>query len=199
MRILKRIAVFTLLLISLGVAFLYGLSRFIAQETSPRIYSDIDSLPAASTAIVLGASVHADGQLSPILQDRMDSALNLYRKGKVKNFLLSGDHRTDDYDEVNAMRNYLLDRSVPSYHITTDPSGIDTYDSMFRSSRVYNITDAIVVTQKFHLPRALFIAKNMGLNHVGYPANAREYETEGSLIRREKLANVKAVFELLTK
>ena len=194
---LKNIIRFILLLFVLGVIIIWGISIYIQQVTASRIYDDIEMLPSSHTIIVLGASVHSDGKLSPILQDRVDTALYLYRKGKAKRFLLSGDNRADDYDEVNAMRNYLLARGVPEAHIFIDPAGLDTYDSMIRSQKIYEVPDAIVVTQKFHLPRTLFIAQNLDLNYIGFSANSRQYKTESSLVHREKLANLKAIFELL--
>lgn len=194
---LKRIIQFILFLLALGILIIWGISIYFEQATASSIYEDLETLPASHTVIVLGASVHSDGKLSPILQDRVDTALNIYRKGKAKRFLLSGDNRADNYDEVNAMRNYLLARDVPEAHIYIDPAGLDTYDSMYRSQKIYEVPNAIVVTQKFHLPRTLFIAQKLGLNYIGFPANARQYKTESSLIRREKLANLKAVFELL--
>lgn len=194
---LKKIIRFILILFALGILVIWGVSIYIQQVTVSSIYEEVETLPATNTVIVLGASVHSDGKLSPILQDRVDTALDLYKKDKVKSFLLSGDNRTDDYDEVSAMRNYLLDRCVPEEIIFIDPAGLDTFDSMYRSRKIYDIPDAVVVTQNFHLPRTLFIAQNLGLNYIGFPASPELYKTESSLIRREKLANVKAVFEIL--
>ncbi|RKS53536.1 SanA protein [Gillisia mitskevichiae] len=182
-----------------GIAFIWGLSTYIIETTSDEIYSEISDLPVTNTLIVLGASVHSDGKLSPILRDRVDTALEIYRSGRAKQFLLSGDNRRNDYDEVSAMKNYLLERDVPENLIFTDPAGLDTYDSMYRSDHVYKIPNAIIVTQKFHLPRTLFIAEGLGLDYIGFPAKERFYETENNLIRREKLANLKAVYEVLTK
>ncbi len=194
---LKKFIGFILMLFALGILVIWGVSIYIQQVTVSSIYEDIETLPATNTVIVLGASVHSDGKLSPILQDRVDTALYLYQKAKVKSFLLSGDNRTDDYNEVSAMRNYLLDRCVPEANIFIDPAGLDTFDSMYRSRKIYEVPDAVVVTQNFHLPRTLFIAQNLGLNYIGFPASARHYKTERSLIRREKLANLKAVFEIV--
>jgi SanA protein len=197
MKSLKRYLIYILILLGGGISFTWGLSTYIQKSTSNEIYTAISDLPVFNTVIVLGASVHSDGKLSPILQDRVDTALKIYRSGKAKQFLLSGDNRRNDYDEVSAMKNYLLDRGVPEDLIFTDPAGIDTYNSMYRSNFIYQVPNAIVVTQNFHLPRALFIAKSLGLNYNGIGAEAKHYKTESSLIRREKLANIKAVWEVL--
>ncbi len=192
----RKILFLSLMALFFAIIFIWGLSYYIKGATSGLIYRRINEVPSVNTIIVLGASVHSDGQLSPILQDRVDTALKLYRKGKGKNFLLSGDHREDTYDEVNAMRNYLIERDVPATDIYTDPAGIDTYDSMYRSAKIYSVSKAIVVTQSFHLPRALYIAKNLGMDYVGFPAYSVQYKTEANLLRREKLANIKAIYEL---
>ena len=187
-----------ILIILIGlIAVLWGVSTYFYESTSDIIYSEIENLPDSNTVIVLGASVHSNGKLSPILQDRVDTALKIYNAGKAQQFLLSGDNRSNDYDEVNAMKNYLLERNVPEAHILTDPAGIDTYDSMYRSNAVYKINKAIVVTQNFHLPRALFIANGLGLDYAGFAANTKHYKIENSLIRREKLANIKAIYEVI--
>lgn len=199
MKKLKKILLFSLMCFSLLICAIWGLHIYIAQSTNSRIFEKAAQVPSFHTVIILGASVHSDGKLSPILQDRVDTGLYLYKSGKAKRFLLSGDNRSSDYDEVNAMRNYLLERDVPEEHIFIDPAGIDTYDSMYRSRAVFKVYDAIVVTQEFHLPRTIFIAKNLGLNYYGYPAVSRKYQTESSLRRREKLANFKALYEVFSQ
>lgn len=195
---LKRISLLSLLVLVFGLILIWGLNIYILQATNSRTFTSIETLPKAHTVIILGASVYSDGTLSPILQDRVDTGLKLYRNGKVKRFLLSGDNRSEDYDEVNAMRNYLINLGVPDTHIFIDPAGIDTYDSMYRANAIFEVPSAIVVTQQFHLPRTLFIAKNLGLSYRGYPAESNKYKTEDHLRRREKLANFKALYELVS-
>lgn len=169
------------------------------RQTTPLIYTEISQIPQADTVIILGASVHADGQLSPILQDRVDTAIRLYEAGKVKNFLVTGDHRSNDYNEVAAMVNYLKKRGIKDSDITADHAGLDTYDSMYRAGKLFEIKNAIVVTQRFHLPRALYIASHLGLDYKGLAADQRAYKTEYKLKQREKLANIKALWEVALK
>jgi SanA protein len=199
MKRLKKFMLFLLLLLIAGIGLIYLLSYYVERSTREKVYTSIESLPQAHTVIILGASVYSDGKLSPVLQDRVDTGLQIYRQGKANQFLLSGDNREKDYDEVSAMKSYLLLRNVPAQHIFTDPAGLNTYDSMKRSTEVFNIPSAIVVTQAFHLPRTLFIANNLGLNYAGYPAQAQKYQTENSLIYREKLANFKAIYDLFIR
>ncbi len=194
-RIKKIILAFVLILV-LVILLVLGVEAYIRQETAGMITNKIEKVEPVSTIIVLGASVHSDGQLSPILKDRVDAALDLFRSGKAGEILVSGDHRRDDYNEVSAMQNYLLKKGVPSNRILLDHAGIDTYDSMYRAKAVFGIKDAVVVTQKFHLPRAIFIAENLGLHYTGFAASSREYEPDNRILRREKLANIKALWEL---
>lgn len=163
----------------------------------PKIYRDLSQVPQSHTAIVLGASVYANGKLSPILKDRVDSALELYKAGKVKRFLLSGDHGQDNYDEVSTMKDYLNGKGIPDEDIFLDHAGFDTYDSMFRADYIFKVDSAIVVTQNFHLPRALYISDRLGLNFIGYSADKRKYQSIESLEHRENIANIKAFWEVL--
>ncbi len=176
-----------------------ALETIFLRNTSDRIYKDLTKIPSAETVIILGASVHADGKLSPILQDRVDTAIKLFNANKVKNFLVTGDHRSNDYNEVSAMVNYLNEKGIDTAKIRADHAGLDTYDSMYRAGKLFNVRDAIVVTQQFHLPRTLFIAKNLGLNYLGLAADQGHYATENRLKQREKLANFKALWEVLLK
>lgn len=163
----------------------------------PKIFYDIHKVPSTPTIIVLGASVYQNGNLSPILKDRVDSALEIFEAGKAKRFLLSGDHGQDNYDEVNSMKDYLIQRGVPDKNIVLDHAGFDTYDSMYRAKVIFNVDSAIVVTQEFHLPRALYIADRLGSTYIGFAADKRQYKSIESLKYRENLANLKAFWEVL--
>lgn len=197
MRRLKKFILFSVIGLILIIFAILGIEAIFKRNTQDLIYNDISALPKSETVIILGASVHADGKLSPILKDRVDTAIKLFENNKVENFLVSGDHRTDDYNEIAAMTGYLEERGIDKELIISDPAGLDTYDSMYRAGNIYNIKDAIVVTQKFHLPRTLFIASNLDLNYKGFPADQRAYQTEYRLKQREKLANIKALWEVL--
>ncbi|RMB59471.1 hypothetical protein EAX61_07755 [Dokdonia sinensis] len=196
---LKKLKILLFSLLAIGgitVIFVYGLSSHIEKSTSEKIFAKAEDLPSSYTVIVLGASVKANGNLSTILKDRVESALFLYNEGKVKRFLLSGDNGSKDYNEPKAMKAYLLERGVPEDHIFLDYAGFDTYDSLYRASAVFQVKDAIVVTQNFHLPRAIYIANDLGLNYVGYVGDKHIYSHEASNKKRELLANVKAYLEL---
>lgn len=199
MKRLKKIILASVIGLVLIIFTILGIEAIFQRQTAGLIYSNMSNVPPANTVIVLGASVHADGKLSPILQDRVDTAIKLYRSNKVKNFLVTGDHRTEDYNEVAAMVNYLQEKGIDKDLIISDHAGLDTYDSMYRAGKLFGVESAIVVTQKFHLPRTLFIAQNLGLDYRGFTADQRAYQTEYRLKQREKLANLKALWEVLLK
>lgn len=193
MRKFLNITVFTVL----GLVLLIIILQFhINRSSRGVIYEDASKLEPTYVGLVLGASVRPDKSLSPILQDRVDKAYELYEKGIIKRFLLSGDHGQEDYDEVNAMKSYLNKKGVPDSDIFLDHAGFDTYDSMFRAREVFQIEKAIVITQKFHLPRAIYVGRKMGLELQGYVADNREYPGNAHFTRREWLANIKAWIEL---
>lgn len=193
---LKKFIAVALIGIILLICGVLGLSHHIESSTKNQTFTRSSKVPEAYTAIVLGASVRANGNLSTMLEDRVASALKLYNEGKVKRFLLSGDNGTASYNEPKAMKAYLMDKGVPEDDIFLDYAGFDTYDSMYRASSVFNVKEAIVVTQEFHLPRALYIANKLDLTYYGFVGDKRTYQRESANKRRELLANVKAFLEL---
>ncbi|APG61343.1 hypothetical protein LPB144_01435 [Christiangramia salexigens] len=199
MKRLKKIILFFVIGLVLIIFLVLGVEAIFKRETADLIYRETSTLPEANTVIILGASVHADGKLSPILKDRVDTAIRLFEAGKVKNFLVTGDHRSDDYNEVAAMVNYLEKKGIADSLITADHAGLDTYDSMYRAGKLFGVDNAVVVTQAFHLPRTLYIASKLNLDYTGFTADQRAYTTEYRLKQREKLANFKALWEVLLK
>jgi SanA protein len=171
----------------------------IQKFSKPYIFNEVTTqMPSCYTVVVLGASVHRNGNMSAILNDRVDRAIELYKFGKVKRFLLSGDHGTVDYDEVNTMKNYLIQKGIDSTDIFLDHAGFDTYSSMARAKEVFKIDSLYIVSQNYHLYRAVYIARKMGLTAYGFTADKRKY---GGIIKytfREWFANVKSWFWLKT-
>jgi SanA protein len=156
--------------------------------------SDVASLPRVQVAIVPGAFVLPNGGMSGMLADRVDRAVQLWRAGKVSRILVSGDHGTVKYDEPDTMKAALLADGVPARDIFTDYAGFDTWATMVRARKIFGIRSAIVVTQGFHMPRALFLAKAAGLDAWGLTADLRPYGRQGTYSDlREVLARVKAL------
>lgn len=195
MKYLKYIA--TLLLLALVGIVLLNFN--ILKSTRSSIYSSIEEVPTRQVALVLGARVYINGQMSSILADRVKTALELYQAGKVEKFLLSGDHGRVDYDEVNAMKDYLLENQVSSADIFLDHAGFDTYDSLYRAQKIFEVNNLVIVTQEFHLPRAIYLARELGLDVVGLKADRQQYLYMKRNNLREFLARVKAFIDIISK
>jgi SanA protein len=196
-KIIKKLAVIFLALILVGGISYFVVNTYIRKVAKSYINSSIDKLPVKYTCIVLGAYVGSDGTPSIVLADRLDAALELYRKGKVKRFLLTGDHGRINYDEVNNMKQYLEKKGVPQQDIFLDHAGFDTYNSMVRAKEIFLIKDAIIVTQAFHLSRAVFIARKKGIDAYGFPATMSDTKPLKYLKFRESIACMKAFGEVL--
>ena len=162
-----------------------------------RIYTTVSDVPVKPVAVVFGAGVLPNGTLSLMLKDRLDAAIALIQEGKVTKLLLTGDHGRKDYDEVAAMSAYLLENGVPAAAVTLDHAGFDTYDSCYRARAIFGVTDAVLITQRYHMPRALFLCRKLGVSAVGYaqPDWDKYPELKVPYSSREALAKVKAVWQ----
>ena len=168
----------------------------ITRSARAHIVSTVAEAPQAQAAIVLGARVYADGTLSPMLTDRLQVGVELYKAGKVKKLLLSGDHGQATYDEVNAMLRYALAHDVPDQDVFTDHAGFSTYDTMYRARDVFAVHSAIVVTQGFHLARVVYTARSLGLEATGVPSDIQPYTSTWRFAVRDWLARAKAYLDL---
>lgn len=130
-------------------------------------------VPEADVALVFGAGLAPGGVPSPVLKQRMDAAIALYRSGKVKKLLVSGDNSDAYHDETKAMRRYAIDRGLPVKDVIGDYAGLSTYDSCYRAKEIFGVHRAVLVTQDFHLPRALFIANSLGIEAHGVAADSK--------------------------
>lgn len=164
------------------------------EKAGERHLTELAELTSADCVIVPGALVR-DNSPSPMLQDRLDLALLVYETGKTDRILVSGDHGRPDYDEVNVMRQYLLDQGVPPEHIFMDHAGFDTYATLYRARDVFLVKKAIVVTQDFHLRRALYIGEALGLDLQGVASDPRIYPRATYYRFREYAARLKAFAE----
>ncbi|NMB53417.1 MAG: DUF218 domain-containing protein [Leptolinea sp.] len=131
--------------------------------------------PQGKTAIVFGAGLYRDGSPSPVLRDRVQTAAELYKSGKVQKLLMSGDNSTISYNEPGAMQKYAIQLGVPENAIVLDYAGRRTYDTCYRARSIFGITEAFLVTQDYHLPRALYICNILGLKTIGISADRRNY------------------------
>ena len=170
-------------------------SLFITLKTESYIYDEINKVPGAQVAMILGAAILKNGGLSPILRERVDRAQTLYETGKVEKILVTGSNSTLEDNEVNPVRIYLLKNNIPGQDIFLDHAGFDTYSSMYRARDIFLADSMIVVSQSFHLPRAIFLARALGIKAYGLEADRGHYLWRNYF--REMFANVKAVFNLI--
>jgi SanA protein len=191
--IIKIFTLLTFLMIIGGVSWILYLESYYGN----RIYREVRNVPHSEVVLVLGASVQPDKLPSPILVDRLDRAIELYKAGKVDKILLSGDHYNRYYDEVESMKNYILTSNfVRPQDVYLDHYGLRTFDSVYRANHTFKFHSLTIVTQSFHLPRALFLARKIGMESFGFSADNPEKKIETSLMIREAFARILAFFDI---
>lgn len=199
---LKKIFVFVwraLLVLTALAAIGLFMPRFImALFAAPRTYTEED-VAATRVAIVFGAGLLRDGSAGPVLSDRMLTAVNLYNAGKVEKILISGDNREIYYNEPEAGRQYALERGVPDDDIVLDYAGRRTYDTCYRAKHIFGVDEAILITQEFHMPRALTLCNWFGVDSVGVEADNRYFlkRSRAWWNFRETFAVFQAAWDLL--
>ena len=155
--------------------FLVGVLRLTMLSTTKDVTYTLDTVPAKAVVLVPGAGLNRLGGPSAPLKDRLDAAIELYNQGKVQKLLLSGDNTEVTYNEPGAMQAYALDQGIPEEDLVLDYAGRRTYDSCYRAHHIFGLDEIIVVTQSYHLPRALFLCENSELNAVGVPVEQSRY------------------------
>lgn len=164
--------IFVLVVLAL---IILGFPRILTEIYSRPLIYEADNAPSAPVAIVFGAGLKRDGTPSPVLQDRVATAVKLYQEGKVKKILVSGDNRFLDYNEPGAMYSYAVSMGVPPEDVIPDFAGRRTYDTCYRAKAIFGVTEALLVTQEFHLPRAIYTCNILGITAVGVRADLRTY------------------------
>lgn len=177
-----------------------GINLYVVQSASGRLVRDGDysKISDADCIIVLGAGIWGN-EPSPMLADRLQQGIDLYHAGVAPKIIMSGDHGRVDHDEVNLMKNYAMDRGVPSEDIFMDHAGFSTYESMFRARDVFLANKVVIVTQEYHLYRAVYIADRLGLEAYGVNSDPRPYAGQLAREIREILARDKDFFKCILK
>ena len=157
------------------VAGIFFLPRLLTGLYAQSRVHSLDDVSTKPVAIVFGAGLWRDGSPTPVLRDRVATAADLYFTGKVEKLLMSGDNRVHNYNEPGAMKDYAISLGVPAEDIVLDYAGWRTYDTCYRARHVFAVTDAILVTQGVHLPRAIYTCNNLGISASGVPADQRIY------------------------
>jgi len=193
LKLMKKIIIY---LISIGIAFAFGILiiNYYVFSTGARYITSFETLGEADCIIVLGAAVFGESA-SYTLSNRLDMAYEVYNAGKAPKIIVSGDHGRQEYNEVGVMREYLMKKGVPKEDIFMDHAGFNTYDTMYRAKDIFLAKSAIVVTQREHLLRALYIANRLGLSSAG--AESLDYDVYEMQVQkpREVLARVKAFLQ----
>ncbi len=181
------------------IMLLLGLNYYVKITTNRHCYHTPIQVPLQPIAIVFGAGIWEDGTPTPMLADRIEGAIGLYKLGRVKKLLMTGDNSSEDYNEVKAMAQYAQARGVPAGNIVLDYAGFSTYESCYRAKEIFGIKQAVLVTQRYHLPRAVYTCEHLGINVVGlgmadwgqYPDSSMRYYSF-----RESFSTLKACWEV---
>jgi SanA protein len=192
-----RLLIAALLIIALSFLYVHGQ----VHGYDDRIITDINSLdtgswPTPRVAVVFGASIYGNGDLSPILADRVNTAIDLYNAHKVDRILVSGDARHPSYNEPKAMFEYLISHAVAPKDVIIDASGRSTYETCLRAKEVFGLKRSVLVSQGFHLSRALYIANELGLDSVGMAGDMKTEQEIDYQGVREWAAELKAFLNL---
>lgn len=205
MRILKKpilglLCVLLALMLLLALA-LVGANEYVKGSTAARILSEEEAaaLEGVDCVMVLGCLVREDGSPSDMLADRLACGVRLYEAGVSDALLMSGDHGTEEYDEVNAMKRYAVAAGVPSSRVFMDHAGFSTYESVYRVEEIFGAKRIVIVSQEYHLYRALSIADALGIEAYGVAADTREYRNQWQRDLRELLARGKDLLQGIVK
>lgn len=189
-KLIKALKIFTLIIAAV-IAFSAAVNAYVIMSTSSAIKDFDDFEGHYDYIIVLGCGIIDNQYPTDLMSDRLDTAIRLYESGAADRILLSGDHRVDDYNEVAVMRNYMLDYGIPEEVIECDDLGLSTSETMQRASQLYGVRSAVIVTQKYHLSRAVYLARNYGIDCEGVIATGHTFVAQAYYSMREYLARVK--------
>lgn len=185
-------------LLTVGLAALAAaliINVHVKASTEGKILAPDEAISVnADCILILGAGVREGGKATPMLEDRLAQGIELYNEGSSDRLLMSGDHGRKGYDEVNVMKQFAMDMGIASEHIFMDHAGFSTYESLYRAGEIFKAGKIVIVTQEYHLYRALYIAGKLGLEAYGVPSDPRRYAGQGLRDLREVAARVKDFF-----
>lgn len=189
----KRFVAFLLVIAIAGAASPFVINWYVRHIAAKNIISAEEAVNLSDTdcILVLGCLVYDDGTPSDMLEDRLITGLELYKAGAAPKIIMSGDHGRTEYDEVNAMKKFAVDSEIPPEDVFMDHAGFSTYESIYRAKEIFGVEKMIIVTQNFHLSRAVYIAKMFGIEAYGVSADIRTYKYMDYNQSREFLAIVK--------
>lgn len=179
---------------------IFSLNIYVVNSTKNEIVKEenVSNIEGVDCILILGAGIWVD-KPSPMLEDRLKEGITLYKQGTTKKIIMSGDHSREDYDEVKIMKEYAESEGVPSEDIFMDHAGFSSYDSVYRAKEIFGVQKMIIVTQRYHLYRSLYIAKKLGIEVYGIESNLRIYPGQVFREIREILARDKDYFKCIMK
>ena len=172
----KKMLKYGIIVIVVLIVLIFGINFYVRLSTKKQIIkeSEYSKLSDIDCIIILGAGIWGD-KPSPMLEDRLLEGINLYQNNISDKIIVSGDHGRKEHDEVNIMKNYLIEKGIPSENIFMDHAGFSTYESIYRAKEIFQAEKMVIVTQKYHLYRALYIAKKLGIESYGVGSDPRQY------------------------
>ena len=197
--LIRRLLFGLILLFAAGIGAVFGVNTYVQASVQDRILTEEQAaeLEEIDCVLVLGCGLEADGSPSPMLHDRLQQGVALYQKEAAPKLLVSGDHGREEYDEVNAMKRFAEEQGVPSEDVFMDH--FSTYESVYRARDIFQVRRMVIVTQEYHLSRALYIAKRLGIEAWGVPADPRTYSGQTARDLREILARDKDFLTCILK
>ena len=201
---MKKIIIVGIIAILIIGLIILIINTYVKKSTEKQILKqkEYEKLKDVDCILVLGAAVWGDNP-SPMLEDRLLEGINLYKNNVARKIIMSGDHGRTEHDEVNIMKDYAIEKGVPSEDIFMDHAGFSTYESIYRAKEIFKAKKIVIVTQKYHLYRALHIANKLGLEAYGVGSDPRRYVGETNREVREILARnkdfIKCIFKPLPK
>lgn len=189
----SKVIIFLTTVALLGPFLIYNLNEISIQD---KIYTNVEDLPEKKVAIVFGAAVWNNDKPSHVLRDRILTAVQLYKQDKVQKIIMSGDNRFTDYDEPTAMINYAQERGVMPEDLQADYAGRRTYDTCYRAKNIFGLDEAILVTQNFHLPRAIYTCQSFGIDSIGISSDLTSYVGATAMEIRDVYALTLAVLDV---
>lgn len=195
--LLKFILTSSVLILLFLILVPFSLRKYIEQRYESKIYTDVADVPEIKIGIVFGAGLDETASFpSDVLKDRLDTAASLYKAGKIHKFLMTGDNSSPSHNETKVMVDTAIASGVSSLDIARDDEGIRTYDSCYRAKAIYGIDQAILITQGFHLPRAMYICESLGIEVVGVVADKSTYQDDWQFELRDYAATVLAFWQI---
>ena len=178
-----------------GLILVLGINFYVRSKTKSLIFSNENEIHTTNVGIIFGAGINGN-RPSKYLKDRLDAGIQLYKSKKINKILLSGDNGSDAHDELAVMKTYCFEKGIDTTKIYIDYAGFDTYSTMYRAKNIFKIDKAILITQEYHLNRAIYIGNKLGVESIGFSANQGEYRNYNYVCFREYFSICKSVIDV---